>query len=91
MEKKKVGRWENEKVGTGGVRKVRWKREHEGKSGGVWNKIYENRDDEISKITKIIEDLHSRNLDIYVNVNNHYEGSAPLTIEKIRQQLFGNT
>ena len=28
----------------------------EGKSGGVWNKIYENREDEISKITKIIEE-----------------------------------
>jgi len=64
------------------------RKEIEGKSGGAWNKIYENREDEISRITKIIQELHSRNLDIYVNVNNHYEGSAPLTIEKIRQQLF---
>jgi uncharacterized protein YecE (DUF72 family) len=60
----------------------------EEKSKGIWNKIYENRDSEISRITKVIEEIHSKNLDIYVNVNNHYEGSAPLTIERIRKILF---
>ena len=60
----------------------------EEKSKGVWNKLYEPKDDEISRITKIIEEIHSKNLDIYVNVNNHYEGSAPMTIERIRETLF---
>ena len=60
----------------------------EEKSGGNWNKIYEPRDDELSRITKIIDELHSRNIDIYANINNHYEGSAPLTIEKIRKLLI---
>jgi uncharacterized protein YecE (DUF72 family) len=60
----------------------------EEKSKGNWSKIYEPKDDELSRITKIIEEIHSRNLDVYVNVNNHYEGSAPLTIEKIRKVLF---
>jgi uncharacterized protein YecE (DUF72 family) len=60
----------------------------EEKSGGKWDKIYENRDDELSRITTILEEIHSKNLDIYANVNNHYEGSAPLTIEKIREALF---
>ena len=60
----------------------------EEKSKGIWNKLYEPKDDEISRITKIIEEIHSKNLDIYVNVNNHYEGSAPLTIERIRKILF---
>jgi uncharacterized protein YecE (DUF72 family) len=60
----------------------------EEKSKGVWNRLYEPKDDEISRITKIIEEIHSKNLDIYVNVNNHYEGSAPLTIERIRKILF---
>jgi uncharacterized protein YecE (DUF72 family) len=60
----------------------------EEKSKGIWNKIYESKDDELSRITKIIEEIHSKNLDVYVNVNNHYEGSAPLTIEKIRQILY---
>jgi hypothetical protein len=26
-------------------------------------------------------------MDVYLNVNNHYEGSAPLTIERVRQLL----
>jgi len=60
----------------------------EEKSEGNWSKIYEPKDDELSRITKIIQEIHSRNLDVYVNVNNHYEGSAPLTIEKIRRVLF---
>jgi uncharacterized protein YecE (DUF72 family) len=62
----------------------------EEKSGGQWDRIYEPKDDEISRITKIIEEIHAKNLDIYVNVNNHYEGSAPLTIEKIRQILISD-
>ena len=59
----------------------------EEKSKGIWNSILEPKEDEISRITKIIEDIHSRNLDVYVNVNNHYEGSAPLTIERIRERM----
>ena len=61
--------------------------EIEKKSKGIWNEILEPKDDEISKITKIIKDLDSKNLDVYVNVNNHYEGSAPRTIQKIKDQL----
>ena len=59
----------------------------EEKSRGIWNKIIEPKDDEVSRITKIIEEIQSRNLDQYVNVNNHYEGSAPLTIERIKERL----
>jgi uncharacterized protein YecE (DUF72 family) len=59
----------------------------EEKSGGTWNKIIEPRDKEISRITGILTDLNSRKLDVYVNVNNHYEGSAPLTIEKILRRI----
>ena len=59
----------------------------EEKSKGVWNQILEPKDDEISRITKIIEDIRSKNLDLYVNANNHYEGSAPLTLERIKARL----
>jgi uncharacterized protein YecE (DUF72 family) len=62
--------------------------EIEEKSGGNWNKIYEPKDDELSRLSDIIAALQKKNLDIYVNVNNHYEGSAPLTIERIRRILF---
>jgi len=61
--------------------------EIEKKSKGIWNQILEPKDDEISRITKIIRDLDSKNLDVYVNVNNHYEGSAPRTIQKLKDQL----
>ncbi|QQS37803.1 MAG: DUF72 domain-containing protein [Ignavibacteriales bacterium] len=59
----------------------------EEKTGGDWSKIVEPRDDEILKIVKMIQLLLSLEIDIYANVNNHFEGSAPLTIQKIRDVL----
>jgi uncharacterized protein YecE (DUF72 family) len=59
----------------------------EKKTGGDWSKIVEARDNELDKIVEMIRDLLSREVDVYLNVNNHYEGSAPLTIEKIKQLL----
>lgn len=65
--------------------------EIEKKSQGDWSKILEPKDEEISLIVKIIKDLDSKNLDVYVNVNNHYEGSAPRTIQKIKDQLIADS
>jgi uncharacterized protein YecE (DUF72 family) len=62
----------------------------EKKSGGDWSKIIEPKDDDNSKISKIISELHSKNLEVYVNVNNHYEGSAPRTIERLKEYLKDN-
>jgi uncharacterized protein YecE (DUF72 family) len=59
----------------------------EEKSKGIWNRILEPKTDELSEITRIIRELNEKNLDVYVNVNNHYEGSAPLTIERIKEFL----
>ena len=63
------------------------RREIEEKSGGNWNRILEPKDDEISRITRVIREMDDCKMEIYVNVNNHYEGSAPLTIDKLRSQL----
>lgn len=63
----------------------------EEKSKGIWNRILEPKNDEIAKITKVIEEMHARNLEVYVNVNNHYEGSAPLTVERIRSMMRLNS
>lgn len=52
-----------------------------------WNQIYINRDKEIKSLVELIKDLTSREVDLFVNVNNHFEGSAPLTIQKIKQNL----
>lgn len=59
----------------------------ENRSGGQWNKILDAKDDELEKLIEMIEELLDRNVDIYLNVNNHYEGSAPLTIQKIKKLL----
>ena len=35
----------------------------------------------------MIKELNDRSVDVYLNVNNHYEGCAPMTIEKIKKLL----
>ena len=59
----------------------------EKKTGSIWNQIVEPKDDELDKIAMIIHYLKNKKVDTYVNVNNHYEGSAPLTISKINTLL----
>jgi uncharacterized protein YecE (DUF72 family) len=61
--------------------------EIEEKSGGHWDQILQPKDEDLAKITQIIQDIDTRKLDVYININNHYEGSAPLTIEKLRRLL----
>ena len=52
-----------------------------------WNKIYIDRVKEISSIVQMIKELENNEVDLFVNVNNHFEGSAPLTIGRIRKAL----
>lgn len=52
-----------------------------------WNRIVAPKDQELSAIVEMTEDLLARGVSVYLNVNNHYEGSAPLTIERIRSRL----
>jgi uncharacterized protein YecE (DUF72 family) len=61
----------------------------EEKIGSIWNQIVEPKDDELDKISELITFLDSKIVDVYVNVNNHFEGSAPLTIEKLKEVLKG--
>jgi len=59
----------------------------EKKTGRKWDQIVENRDDEILAIVRMIQQLLDKDISVYVNVNNHYEGSAPLTIERIQSRI----
>jgi uncharacterized protein YecE (DUF72 family) len=61
----------------------------ERKTGRRWDRIVNPKDDEIGDILETIARLLRRRVDVYLNVNNHYEGSAPLTIDKIRERLSG--
>ena len=57
----------------------------EKKSGGNWDKILEPKDKELQDIAEIVRDLLDRKMDVYVNMNNHYEGSAPLSIKRLQK------
>lgn len=52
-----------------------------------WNQIYINREKEINSIAQMIRDLQNKEVDLFVNVNNHFEGSAPLSIQRIKERL----
>ncbi len=56
----------------------------EQESGGEWNKIIWSKADELPALAEMIRDLLSAGVEVYVNVNNHYEGCAPLTIDQLR-------
>jgi uncharacterized protein YecE (DUF72 family) len=56
-------------------------------AGNKWGHIVDSRDGELPDIVEIIKALEERKIDVYLNVNNHYEGSAPLTIKKIQEML----
>ncbi|MAG13043.1 MAG: hypothetical protein CMN78_00415 [Spirochaetales bacterium] len=58
--------------------------EIEKKTRKQYHSIVAPKDDELPGVIKMVQDLRERGVDVYLNVNNHYEGSAPLTIEKIR-------
>ncbi|MCK7524756.1 MAG: hypothetical protein MZV64_47695 [Ignavibacteriales bacterium] len=50
-----------------------------------WNQIYIDRTEELEKLSNLFHTLLIRKMDLFINVNNHYEGSAPLTIQKLKK------
>ncbi|MBN1439306.1 MAG: DUF72 domain-containing protein [Anaerolineales bacterium] len=63
--------------------------EIEKETGNGWNRIVTSREKELAEIAGIVRGLAGAKNEIYVNVNNHYEGSAPLTIERFQGFLRG--
>lgn len=59
----------------------------ENKTGSIWNQIVEPRNEELEKVAEITNYLKSKKVDVYINVNNHFEGSAPLTIKKLSKLI----
>jgi uncharacterized protein YecE (DUF72 family) len=59
----------------------------ERQTGKRWNAIVAPKDKEIVAIANMVRDMVNRGLTVIVNVNNHYEGSAPITIGKLIQEL----
>jgi len=61
----------------------------EKQTGKRWNQIVAPKDEELPAILEVVEDLLERGVNVYLNINNHYEGSAPLTIERIERFMRG--
>lgn len=59
------------------------RKEIEAKTKGVWDDIMLAKDEGLASAGTIIQDSLAKDLDTYVNVNNHYEGCAPLSIERL--------
>ena len=59
----------------------------EGETGKEWNRIVRPADAELTRLAGVISDWLDSGLQVYVNVNNHFEGSAPLTIRRLLERL----
>ncbi|NQT62736.1 MAG: DUF72 domain-containing protein [Candidatus Marinimicrobia bacterium] len=57
-------------------------------TGKTWNQVVAAKDQEIPGIARLVRKMVDQSgMDVYLNVNNHYEGSAPVTIEKLLLHL----
>lgn len=59
----------------------------EERSGGSWDRLIDARDDDLPRIGEAVRKLLGRGVVVYLNVNNHFEGSAPLTIARLAPHL----
>jgi uncharacterized protein YecE (DUF72 family) len=56
-------------------------------TGEIWNKVVAPQDEGIASAVEIVRRNADKLITTYINVNNHYEGSAPLTIERFLDAL----
>ncbi|MEA3231638.1 MAG: DUF72 domain-containing protein [Thermodesulfobacteriota bacterium] len=59
----------------------------EKRTGKRWDSIVAPMDNELVDIADLVRDLVDNGVNVYLNANNHYEGSAPLTIKRLSSQL----
>ena len=59
----------------------------EKKTGKSWNQIVAPMDNDIKSLVDMLTDLSSLGVESFVYVNNHFEGSAPRTIQRIMDRL----
>lgn len=59
----------------------------EKETSSIWNRIVNDREQELAGIGQICKEVIATGREVYVNVNNHYEGSAPLTIQRLNKYL----
>lgn len=59
----------------------------EKRTGEKWNHVVDPKPDGLAAAAKIVRANAARKVTTFVNVNNHFEGSAPLTIERLVAEL----
>lgn len=52
-----------------------------------WNRISAPKDHDLSRLGEMIADLKNRQMNVFLYVNNHFEGSAPRTISRIHDVI----
>ena len=58
-------------------------------TAGRWDRIVSAKDDSLESVARIVEDHIERTRQVIVNVNNHYEGCAVVTIDRLVDVLRG--
>jgi len=57
------------------------------RQGKDWSKIVEPRDADLDRIAAMLKDIGARGKQAWAFVNNHFEGCAPKTIDRIRERM----
>ncbi len=65
------------------------RKEIEAQTQKQWNRIVAPKSNELNGIAEMIERMLDKELEVYAYANNHYEGSAPLTAERLREAVEG--
>ncbi len=63
------------------------RKEIEEQTGNEWNEIVAPKDGDLQSLATMLTDLRTRNIETFLYVNNHFEGSAPRTIARINELL----
>jgi uncharacterized protein YecE (DUF72 family) len=59
----------------------------EQETGKAWDRVVRPKEKELAESAGLVSDLLTSTKGLYINVNNHYEGSAPLTIDRFMKFL----
>lgn len=59
----------------------------EERTGKRWDTLVVRRDEELRDIVAVVRALLDADTDVYLAINNHYEGCAPHTIVRVRELL----
>lgn len=55
-------------------------------TGEKWDRVVAPKDDDLARLLDMMRDMRDRGMTVYLNINNHFEGSAPLTIGRLRER-----